>query len=279
MPNIEQLCLVRGIPAAFMTESGPQMVSPWAGLKVLVALGIGIGNWMQMLSLIHLVCTSRGDSFRHLEITCPHIHVDTRGTTWLDPHHSSSAIPDTILPFNGGIPSNTFKNMECFRVRNLVLDTEGCRRLMRESLAGRKLHSFDIVFDQPPLSESPEGITCKMRLEEFAWLRGTTAIRSIGVFNFRFKKYPRGEEDLPLPAYLASFPNLEILDINSEHYDDAEFSSVITEIIKVTKLKKIYQATVKGTNLDKLRLVAKKANVELIWGERPFVWPVPILNP
>jgi F-box/TPR repeat protein Pof3 len=84
---------------------------------------------------------------------------------------------------------------------------------------------------------------------------------------------------MPLPAFLASLPNLETLDINSEQYDGAELSSVITEIIRVTKLKTIYQATVKGTNLDKLNRFANSVGVDIIWGERPLVWPVPFTSP
>ena len=53
-----------------------------------------------------------------------------------------------------------------------------------------------------------------------------------------------------------------------------EFCSVIEAIMKVTKLKTIYQSQVKGALMDKLIASGKSRGVEVVWGERPREWPV-----
>lgn len=283
MPNLQQLCLVRCVPSALMLETDPAVepVNPWVTLKALVVLGLEFRDWDYVRPLAMVVNHHFGNSFRHLEVTGSHMFADREGRTWLDPDHEPPLENDHGMWELGHVNRpNTFRNMECFRTRNIVVDPGRCQEMMRQTFEAEKLHSIDIVFNQPPLNEAPEGSTCTLRLERFGWLRGSTAIRSLGLFNFRFKRYPRNEDDLPLLGFVGSLPSLEILEINSEQYDDAELASVITDIIKNTEsLKKIYQATVKGTNLDRLKSVAKRANIELIWGERPVVWPVPILNP
>jgi hypothetical protein len=79
-----------------------------------------------------------------------------------------------------------------------------------------------------------------------------------------------------LPGFLASFPNLEVLEINSSHYDQREFCIMIEAILKVTHLQRIYQKTVLGDWRDKLIEATRKQGVELIWGDRPREWPLAI---
>lgn len=268
MPNLEQLCLVRAMPSAFFMETYPDF--PWAKLKALVALEMGFNQGAMQVALSRMVSVCGRDSLRHLEVTSSGTHVDDDDESWLDYYNQDPDITQL---------DDVYKKIEVLKMRNIVLHIPSCLQRVRHSLEEGKLHSIDVVFNQPPLNESPEGITSKGRLESFEWLRGSRSIRSLGLFNFRFTRYPRSAEDLPLLGFVASFPNLEVLDINSEHYDSAELSSVIVDIIKITKLKKIYQATVNGIQLDKLRVVAKSANVELIWGERPVLWPAPLENP
>jgi F-box/TPR repeat protein Pof3 len=267
MPNLEQLCLVRAMPSALFMETYPHF--PWAKLKAVVALEMEFHEDVMQVGLSRLISVCGGDSLRHLEVTSSSTHVEVDDESWLDFYNHG---PDTMQL------DDVYKRIEAFRTRNIVQFSAGCRKRVRHSLEEGRLHSIDIVFNQPPLNESPEGITSKARLESFDWLRGSTAIRSLGLFNFRFTRLPRNAQDLPLLDFVASFPNLEVLDLNSEHYDSAEFSSVVVDIIKITKLKKIYQATVKGIQLDKLKAVAKSTNVELVWGERPVLWPVPLEN-
>ncbi|KAH0600918.1 hypothetical protein MHUMG1_01918 [Metarhizium humberi] len=113
-------------------------------------------------------------------------------------------------------------------------------------------------------------------LKGYEWLRGAASITSMGCYRFRFRSYPRNDDDLPLPQFLASFPNLETLSIFSENYEEAEFAGVVAAILKVTTLKTIYTTSVKGAVMDQLRTVAESQGVKLIWGHQPQAWPVPL---
>jgi hypothetical protein len=90
--------------------------------------------------------------------------------------------------------------------------------------------------------------------------------------------YPTSDDDLPLPKFLASFPNLETVELNTEYYEDAELVTVIHAIMKETRLKKIYQSCVHGVLLDQLRDLAESRGTEIVWGERPRQWPVALEN-
>lgn len=277
MPNVQQLCVARGVPTGNVAGMGENATTPWAWLTALVVLDVNLTDMMQRLPISWLASGCSGGPLRHLEVVSSSMYADADQRTWLDPLYPL----DNILAGSssaGPTVADTLQSMESFRMRNVALDARGCQRLMKQPVEQDTLHSIDIVFKQPPLNESPEGITSATWLAGYEWLHGSTAIRSLGLYNFRFKRYPRNQEDFPLLGFVASLPNLEVMEVTSEHYDSAEFASVIADIIKVTKLKKIYQGTVKGANLDKLKLVAKAANIELIWGERPLEWPVPIMG-
>lgn len=174
-----------------------------------------------------------------------------------------------------GLARNIYGSMRSLRLARDLITPLKLQQVVHDSIMGNKLHTLDLVFPLEPLGVPP-GHTSAQHLKEHEWLRGASSIRCLGVSEFRFRSYPKNDDDLPLPSFLASFPNLETLEINSGHYEPLELCSVIEAIIKVTKLKRIYQTSVQGVCLDQLRALASKADVELVWGERPRHWPVEI---
>lgn len=171
--------------------------------------------------------------------------------------------------------NNNYRNVRSLRLTRALITPMKLQQVLQDTIIDENLHTLDLVFPLEPFG-APLGQTSAQHLQDHAWLRGANSIRCLGVFEFRFRAYPRNDEDLPLPSFLASFPNLEVLEINSGHYEGLEFCTVIEAILKVTKLKMIYQTTVKGVHMDQLKAFAKKSGVELVWGERPRTWPFAI---
>ncbi|WAO89509.1 F-box domain-containing protein [Fusarium falciforme] len=174
--------------------------------------------------------------------------------------------------FNHG---NQYKNLHSLRLTRALIPPSKLQAVLSDAIEARKLHTLDIVFPLEPFG-TPQGLISVEHLRKHAWLRSAGSIRCLGIFEFRFRSYPKNDDDLPLPSFLATFPNLEVIEINSVHYEGPEFGTVIEAILKVTHLRKIYQTTVQGIALDQLRGLAAKYNVELVWGERPRQWPLPI---
>ncbi|KAM0429331.1 hypothetical protein ACHAPT_006546 [Fusarium lateritium] len=170
---------------------------------------------------------------------------------------------------------NQYKNLRSLRLTRALIPPSKLQEILGDAIAARKLHTLDLVFPLEPIG-TPQGSTSVEHLREHAWLRSAESIRCLGIFEFRFRSYPKSDDDLPLPSFLATFPNLEVIEINSGHYEGPEFCTVIEAILKVTHLRKIYQTTVQGVALDHLRGLAAKHDVELVWGERPRQWPLPV---
>ncbi|RSL60028.1 hypothetical protein CEP54_006950 [Fusarium duplospermum] len=170
---------------------------------------------------------------------------------------------------------NQYKNLHSLRLTRALIPPSKLQEVLSDAIAARKLHTLDLVFPLETFG-TPQGSTSVEHLREHAWLRSAESIRCLGIFEFRFRSYPKNDDDLPLPSFLATFPNLEVIEINSGHYEGPEFCTVIEAILKVTHLRKIYQTTVQGVALDQLRRLAAGYNVELVWGERPRQWPLPI---
>ncbi|KAH7148789.1 hypothetical protein EDB81DRAFT_883193 [Dactylonectria macrodidyma] len=183
----------------------------------------------------------------------------------------------TPLTIDGVDMYNQYDDLRSLRLTHAVINSAVLERSVGTAVQAGKLHTLDLVF---PLERhgSAEGVTSMEYLREHEWLRGAASIRHIGVFNFRFRSHPRDDEDLPLPAFLASFPNLETLEIKSQHYDMTEFYTILQAILKVTKLRTLYQTAMQGVLLDLLTVLTEKAGVELVSGTRPQEWPVPIEN-
>jgi hypothetical protein len=168
---------------------------------------------------------------------------------------------------------NNYKSLQSLRLSGISLDPATTGRTLEQQAVDGKLTAMDIVF---PLDtyQAKVGALSTAHLAGYEWLKGSTSIRTMGIFRFRFQPFPRNDADLPLPNFLASFPSLEVLEIQSEDYEELEFCGVIEAIMKVTKLKTIYQSQVKGALMDKLVALGRSRGVEVVWGERPRQWPV-----
>ncbi|KAM3464504.1 hypothetical protein MY5147_005878 [Beauveria neobassiana] len=171
---------------------------------------------------------------------------------------------------------NEYRSLKAIRLANAVLNPESLQQVAQRQAAAGQLHTLDLVFPPESLA-TPAGAVSSAHLAKYEWLAGSPGIRCMSISQFRFRPFPRTSDDLPLPAFLATFPKLETLEIRSEHYDEAEMCSVISAIIKETKtLKLIYQNQIRGALMDKLGTAAAKHGIKVAFGERPREWPVPV---
>ncbi|CCE29638.1 uncharacterized protein CPUR_03485 [Claviceps purpurea 20.1] len=170
-----------------------------------------------------------------------------------------------------------FRNLRSFRSHNSCISSEDARSLLSNSIKTKTLTSFDIVFPKPE-EWPPDTLRFQnsniLHLGDYKWLRGTRTIQTLGCYRFRFGLDAENDEHLPLPQFLASFPNLRTLSIDSMYYEQDEFASVVVAIMKRTHLKTIYTTSIKGEVLDQLRQTARDRGVELIDGDRPEHWPM-----
>ncbi|OAA57692.1 Tetratricopeptide-like helical [Cordyceps fumosorosea ARSEF 2679] len=173
---------------------------------------------------------------------------------------------------------NEYKSLKAIRLANAVLDPESLQQVAQDQAAAGQLDTLDIVFPPDSLA-SPAGAASSAHLAKYAWLAGAPGLRCMALSHFRFRSFPRTPEDLPLPTFLATFPELETLEIRSDHYEEPEMCSVISAIIKETKtIKVIYQNQIRGALMDGLGAAAAKHGVSVVFGERPREWPVRVTS-
>ncbi|KAI6781699.1 F-box/TPR repeat protein-like protein [Emericellopsis cladophorae] len=286
MPNLEQLWVNdvggRGRSSddsamGFDLEQRPDIKARWAGKLKVFVYGESELRDIHPESLVHTLSVNNGDTLQHVDITAG--WYDPPGLSFMGEAFSDQEIMDlcedrSVMPRPRDL--NTYANLRSLRLQRVRLDGEGARRMLQKPLNGGKLSHFDIVFPSLGYTEA-EGPESVQRLRDFAWLQGAESIRSLGVFEFRFRRHPRNDDDLPLKGFLATFPHLEELEASSVYYDEQEFCMVLGDIILATKLKRIYQSVVKGAWLDRLRVAAAQNGVEIMFGPRPREWPVQVL--
>ncbi|EWG40100.1 hypothetical protein FVEG_02642 [Fusarium verticillioides 7600] len=180
-----------------------------------------------------------------------------------------------MLATDGYDKNRQYSDLRSLRLRRAMVPPLKLQKVLRDTLTSHKLHTLDLAFPLDPQGVL-EGSGSTKHIQDHAWLRGEPAIRSIGLSEFRFRSYPKTINEMYLPDFLASFPNLEILEINSSHYEARELCIMIEAILKVTHIQRLYQKTVHGEWGDKLRKVTDMHGVELIWGDRPREWPLKI---
>ncbi|KPM43089.1 hypothetical protein AK830_g3459 [Neonectria ditissima] len=170
---------------------------------------------------------------------------------------------------------NYYEDLRSLRLSRNTGSPANLQEIISPALAAGKLHTLDIVF---PLDDHGmrEGAASSQHLQDYAWLRSASSIRNLGLFEFRFRSNPRDDLDMMLPDFLASFPNLEVIELDSSFYVDGEFASFVKAILRATKLRKIYQRTVHGVMLDQLTALAAKSGVQMVWGQRECQWPAPL---
>ncbi|PNY26360.1 Uncharacterized protein TCAP_03688 [Tolypocladium capitatum] len=278
--GLEQLCLRMHLEWEGVHEWKNVWDKLWNQLKVLVIFMPEKGSDLQVaktISAVTLLTSLNFIDLQHIDMEIPWTNSENASEHKIFTDHA--ALSRYGLS-HGGEPilrHDKYQDLRTIRLKEFCHVPTNMGRIFRETLHNGKLHTFDIVFPLKGLFY--QGLDGHARyLDEHDWLRGCESIRCLGLWRFRFRPNPRGEEDLPLPNFLASFPNLETLSLSSEAYTAEELCSVIEGIMKATNIKTIYQNGVTGVPLDRLREMAEGFGVQVIWGERPREWPVPVEN-
>ncbi|EFY92920.1 hypothetical protein MAC_01158 [Metarhizium acridum CQMa 102] len=276
-PRLEQLWIGPNIPnldSNSLSGWREKWHTMWNHLKVLIfeeSSVVGPISQVEnsLLTLRLLTCLNNGNSLQHIRFDIPSDNEDRHGRHRVF-SNSRTLYGDIDIP-----QYPEFRNLHSLASKSLCISPDILRIVFSDALNMGKIQSFDIVFPIESLNDriGDRSIT---HLKGYEWLRGAASITSMGCYRFRFRSYPRNDDDLPLPPFLASFPNLKTLSIFSEHYEEAEFAGVVAAILKVTTLKTIYTTSVKGAVMDQLRTVAESQGVKLIWGHQPQAWPVPL---
>uniref|UniRef100_A0A8H7KB55 F-box domain-containing protein n=1 Tax=Bionectria ochroleuca TaxID=29856 RepID=A0A8H7KB55_BIOOC len=265
-PNLEQLFLNRVSLTCYSSEA--------ISLPRLRVLSVNV-NFLHielesLAGLPRFILMDEWEHLQHIEFQAGRIYADPKGSSFLRgdlEYLGSNDLQETS--------SFRFKKLKSLHLNQVVLDSLASSQMLASSIENRSLESLDIVFDCPVDEYNAASYSCQ-RIIEHEWLCGSPSIRRIGLFGFRFRKYPIKDSDMPLPDFLGSFPNLETLEIRSEVYESTEFAGLIVDILKKTKLKTIYQSGAIGFDLDILRKSAKQVGVEVVSGPSPRVWPLPI---
>lgn len=253
----------------------------WNNLRCFVMLECPLGRDTSLASISHLLALHQGRKLQHIELQM-HQPQDALGDPLGGARHFSLLAMQKPSSFWGsyvepGAPleawtGNRYENLQTLRVRNLTFHAKDSRSAFEAGARSGTLDSIDLCFPSTDMSVGSASIEY---LKDHDWLRGAPSIMSLGIFEWRFPEYPRDDQEMPLPGFVASFPNLRTLEIGSSLYEEREFCTVIGAILKKgTGLKTIYQKNVTGTVMDQLVDFANKFGVELVWGERPRQWPV-----
>ncbi|KAG5973360.1 hypothetical protein E4U58_005276 [Claviceps cyperi] len=272
-PRLEQLCIDCNIP-----NLDPEPVAIWRGkwedvwphLKVLI---LSTRSWRirpylhteRLRSTIrYLTCLNRGNSLRHIRFDFPR-------DDWSDIVTGSHNL---FHDFDVAQCSE-YQNLHSFRSTLCCITGDEARTLLSNAIKTKQLTAFDIVFPEESLTDRVGDASIR-HLKTYEWSCGAPTVQMLGCHGFRFRQYPENDEDLPLPRFLASFPNLRTLSISSNHYASAEFATVVVAIMRLTHLETIYTRSVEGVALDQLRQVAQDLGVRLVHGSLPGPWPVPL---
>ncbi|EQK99194.1 Tetratricopeptide-like helical [Ophiocordyceps sinensis CO18] len=149
-----------------------------------------------------------------------------------------------------------FQNLQSLRLKGFVHSPWRMQNIFEAAVANGKLHTFDIVFPLDDRSR-PSGEVSTTFLEGYDWLRGLDTIRCMGLSNFSFAPFPQHDAERPLPAFLASFPNLKTLSLSSNQMGPVECFSLMEEVVTRRSINILYQNCVQGTLMDRLPRVGE----------------------
>ncbi|KAG6158125.1 hypothetical protein E4U11_004876 [Claviceps purpurea] len=198
-----------------------------------------------------------------------HLRLDFKSSDWNKLFKGRHG----LLPHLGGAQYTPSRNLRSF-ILSSPISPGGARTLVSNAIKTGRLISFDLVFPEEP-STGKIGKTNLRHLKDYEWMRGAPSIHTLGCYNFRFPFDAGTDEDLPLPQFLATFPNLRTLKISSWEYDTLEFMDVVVAVLSVTRLKTIYTPCVDGAFLDQLREVAQQQyGVQLLADIPKEQWPM-----
>jgi hypothetical protein len=165
-----------------------------------------------------------------------------------------------------------YEDLQIIRLSNIVLSPDIAQRLFMPSIRAGKLHSFDIIFPLPSLTER-QGESSVNHIQMFQWLEGAESIRRMGLYEFSFKPYMY-PTDNPLILFLQKLPYLEELWLESTLSLDYEFVQLVEDVLTSVKLKSIYTTKISGSAFDKVRRLAKEQGINFIWTKQSPKWPI-----
>ncbi|KAG6162099.1 hypothetical protein E4U11_002915 [Claviceps purpurea] len=284
-PRIEQLWMGPGLPDI---DPGPvaswrdKWEGVWPHLKVLIFESYVPDGYEPgpFSGLRYLMCLNRGNSLLHLRFI--NIYPD-----------SGDEIRDIFgnnhyrLPASDVIRHSDLRNLRSVRSDySMWILPDRARIMLSKSIKNGQLTSFDITFPEyVPTRESSLGDLSVRHLKGYDWLRGAPSIHTLGLYSFHFLLDRRNYEDLPLPQFLATFPNLRTLRlrggfVNEQEIEEDEFVNVIVAIMNVTRLKTIHTKFF-GHNSETLRKLRKAAHlkgVQISTADNyyPEQWPIPL---
>lgn len=253
---------------------GDEWDKVWKSLQSITIVAASMSNRRLMPAITILTSINRGESLRSIDLSFSSKALPSEDMLTVEPVQEMLSWDGVPTGAQGVYPRlNDYQNLETLRLHKIAQNPTSAHRFVQESIRNNKLTRMDIVFPAETFN-SVMGAESALHLAQYEWLRGTKSIKQMGIFGFRFRSYPRNDDDLPLPSFLATFPNLEEVELGSEHYEDGEFCTVIDAVLKATKLKRLYQSQVRGVMMDHLPDLGAKYGVEIIFGERPRPWPV-----
>ncbi|CCE33162.1 uncharacterized protein CPUR_07086 [Claviceps purpurea 20.1] len=265
---------------------GPRWRDKWDGvwphLKVLIFGTSAFENVNPPpgAGLRQLICLNRGNSLLHLLFIG--ISFDSG-----DEIRDIFGNDHDTLPGSDVIRHSDFRNLRSVRShRDMWILPDRARILLSNSIENRQLTSFDIVFPERDIRELYSGDLSVRHLKGYDWLRGAPSIHTLGCYGFRFRLDLRNDDDLPLPQFLATFPNLRTLKLDGQYYGEYEndFASVILAIMSVTRLKTIYTTFFQHESyaLGRVRDAAQFKGVQILIPDPveaarcPEQWPMPL---
>ncbi|RDA82655.1 hypothetical protein CP532_0123 [Ophiocordyceps camponoti-leonardi (nom. inval.)] len=281
-PQLEQLS-INGFP---LTEGDENLIRDWhtlwSKLEVFVfrmPKHLRSRSPFDTLTCVMLVHSLQmGNGFRHLELDIPydnHMRAETNGFLLYSVRELSSYTPTLAATISRMPCLRQFAKLRALRLKRLTQSPRTMQALLVDPMANGCFREFDIVF---PFDDTlfPEGQASIRHLRGYNWLRGLKSIRYMGLSNFHFPPLPTRDYEDPLPAFLGSFPKLETVSLSSQHVSDGDFYRLVTRIMSETPVRTIYQSCVTGSLMDKVVAEGAEQGVEVIWGERPHQWPVPL---
>lgn len=268
MPLLEGLALhnILLVLGHFGREKGEKSFSH---LHTLIARYDAVMNANRFRGIAVVMSSERGHNLRHLDFQAPH----------------ESDLGDVVLPAFNPLDSerqleNSYPGLEVFRLKNGHLPPNRMQGLLQEPVRKGILSHIDITFPQEEINPVRSGARSCTVISEHEWLRGSESIRSLGLNGFHFRKFATREADMPLPGFVASFPNLEALEIDApSHHEEEDALLVVKDILKAAQLQEreirtIQVAQLKGFALEKLRVLAQEFGVEAIPEQPPrHYWP------
>ncbi|RDA87188.1 hypothetical protein CP533_6919 [Ophiocordyceps camponoti-saundersi (nom. inval.)] len=281
--QLEQLCVNKML----LTYNDSQLSQPgwhdlWLNLKAFVfrmpSITRSIDPFETVMCIMLLHSIQLGNGFRHLDL---HIPYENRGGP--ENHGFFLYSVRELGSMNGALAEvvsrmpylQQFSNLRSLRLEKLSQDPFTMRSMLQDAIAGGEFREFDIVFPISGLND-PQGESSAQHLRRYDWLRGLRSLRYIGLSRFFFTRYECALEENPLPAFLASFPNLVAVSLHPEFMPSDDAYLLCLRIMSETSVKTLYQTCVSGSVMDSISARGADLGVEVVCGRQPRQWPVPL---